>query len=102
MGKKKEKEGFSPLSYCGFDCSLCPIYRVTVNPHPETEDEICKRYGYNHSELICMGCHSVLVFKYCRECEIAQCAKKNNVNVCFHCKDFPCKLMKKIDDFHKK
>lgn len=56
------------ISVCGFCCSKCPKY---LKKH-------------------CSGCRENDV------CKIPECAKKKKVNLCFECKEFPCKLSYKF------
>ena len=64
------------ISYCGICCSLCPAFR----------------------EEKCPGCQKLLAL-YGR-CKIAKCARSKNIECCFLCKDFPCKLFEEGFDWN--
>lgn len=63
-------------SYCGFDCSKCPIYIATVNNDFELKKEIVKKYNTSDNPLTiedinCLGCtNTEILYKYCYECTI--------------------------------
>ena len=70
MIELKEKDT-SLIGYCGICCSICPAYRSND----------------------CQGCLAL------DNCKIQQCAKNKNVDYCFFCNDFPCKIFEEGFDW---
>ncbi|GAB6189586.1 hypothetical protein JCM30566_13270 [Marinitoga arctica] len=63
-------------SYCGFDCSKCPVYVATINNDYNLKMELVKKYNTEENPLTiedikCLGCkNKKILFKYCYECKI--------------------------------
>jgi rubrerythrin len=49
-------------------------------------------------EIVCKGCGSHVLNKWCSNCDFKKCVKEKGITYCFECKAFPCK---KIADFSK-
>lgn len=74
-------------TYCGLYCGSCEIF--ITNQKGEVK-ETAKKWGMNPDDLYCNGCKTDTTSVFCRNCEIKECAKNNEVEFCFQCRDFPC------------
>ena len=90
-------------SYCGIECSTCPIYLATIEKDPveqsilrsEIAEECSKHYGkyYKPNDIgDCDGCKvkSGRLFGACANCEIRKCAIRKNIANCAYCHDYAC------------
>jgi hypothetical protein len=99
------------ISVCGLNCARCDIYMAG---HGDTKlrGEILDWFKKERNEPLepekikCDGCRGSLNTHWSSDCEMMLCAKKNELQYCFQCKDFPCKTVNKFssDDVshHKK
>ena len=94
----EEKE----LSYCGFNCKLCPIYSASL----EQNDELIKMFlnlgdEADPKEYYCLGCVNSNS-KHLAFCEIKKCAEKEELSTCAYCNKFPCSKLDLITEETKK
>jgi len=95
------------FSYCGYNCTNCPIYKVTEkNNMDELKNlkiKLEKETGSKISiqDLKCKGCKSKNIYKYCRECRVRECAIKKGVECCAICDYENCSLIEKINKYNK-
>lgn len=71
------------IAPCGIICDIC--------------------HGYQRDKNRCVGCNNT-GFKptYCNNCRIKLCCEeKVKENYCVYCNDFPCKLIKHLDNRYK-
>ncbi len=89
------------LSPCGLYCGVCRIYQA----HKENDLEFKKKilptlYDYGAKtveDIACSGCLSNgVVFHFCQSCPIKDCIKNKEIEGCYQCDKFPCKI---IDDW---
>jgi len=77
-------------TYCGLYCGACD---VIIANEKGTVQETAQKWNMNPEDIECHGCKSGITAVYCKTCEIKQCAEKNEVEFCFHCKEYPCDLL---------
>jgi len=92
-----EGQPLAKLGICGVYCGACTTYRAYNDGDQSLFDwEI--RHGMPRDEIVCKGCRSELVNKWCSRCKFRRCISKRKVENCFQCGGFPCK---KLVDFSK-
>jgi len=94
MSKRKNA---SLLGICGVYCGACTTYRA-YNDNDQELFDLEIKMGMPPDEIICRGCRSELVNKWCSRCKFRKCIRDKRVTNCFECKQFPCK---KLIDFSK-
>ena len=91
----------SELSYCGFNCALCPVYlasrdkdnklvRLYLNLDEKLSDEEVREY-------YCFGCVNSNS-RHLTFCEIKKCAEKEKKESCAFCNNFPCEKLAYITE----
>lgn len=88
---------FELLGICGVYCGACTTFRAYNDADKELIDWEIKM-GMPRDEIICKGCRSGFVNKWCSQCKFRKCVKNKGVDNCFECQLFPCK---KLVDFSK-
>ncbi|HMA68734.1 MAG TPA: DUF3795 domain-containing protein [Candidatus Mcinerneyibacterium sp.] len=95
------------ISYCGFNCKRCPIYKATkennkkklkklkINLQKEVNEKL------SIEEIKCNGCKSDKVYRFCSRCKIRTCAIKKGVECCAYCDYKNCSLIEKIKKYNK-
>jgi hypothetical protein len=74
---------YPTIGVCGLDCGLCPRY-YTIGPSR------------------CPGCGGPEFFNKHPSCSfITCCVKKNNLEVCAECPDFPCSKFKSDEEYQQ-
>ena len=97
------------ISYCGLNCSRCPIYLATTEPDSAKQirmrieiAELCNsKYGKNYTYADindCMGCLSLSgeIFSGCLQCKVRTCAQFREVKNCAECPDYICAILDDI------
>lgn len=76
-----ETSMFAP---CGMNCNVCYKHCYTKKP--------------------CEGCLKSDRGKpeHCRKCKIKDCVKDKDLNYCYECSDYPCKLIKNLEKSYNK
>lgn len=87
----------SMLSFCGLECSSCPIYLATIQDDNALRAKAVEMFGSDKypltvADINCFGCTSIdkPLFKFCSECEIRACATEKHLINCGHCQDYAC------------
>lgn len=85
------------LSYCGYTCEECPIYKATIS----NDIEALKRIYFigpgkecsieTHG---CKGCKSDLTNHMCDTCFIRKCNIDKKIINCAYCDSYPCDYLK--------
>lgn len=77
----------SMLAPCGMNCSVC-----------------YKHVGICKTSKKCYGCYNNDLGKpkHCLKCNIKNCVKEKGFTYCFECDDFPCKMIKNLDNSYNK
>lgn len=93
------------IAPCGLNCYQCEVYKATIEDSINKKIELAEKftspeYEVSPEDINCLGCHrdSTLVFKFCRECELRQCATHHNVINCGYCEDYACDKISNILD----
>jgi len=85
---------------CGLYCGICTMYRAyhdkNLSLWQETPKNFRKQIGLEEvdfKDVACGGCRSSILFKYCAECSLRDCASEKGVEWCYECEDFPCQML---------
>ena len=77
---------------CGFDCSGCPVYKVTQSGDDEVKKRVAEKWSktvgkpVTVKETECDGCVAGgRLVAYCAECTIRSCAVIKSYPTCAHC-----------------
>lgn len=88
------------LAYCGFDCSMCPVYIATKTHDMISIEALRAKFStkdhiLTDDELHCHGCKSNLseIHAFCANCEFRICAMSKKVDSCGQCRQYPCALI---------
>jgi hypothetical protein len=76
------------LGICGVYCGACTTFRA----YNDKDQDLVKweiKMGMPRDEIICKGCRSELLNKWCSDCKFRKCVKNKGVNNCFECRFFP-------------
>ena len=108
---KTEKPLEWNISVCGLNCARCDIYEAG-HGNTKLRDEILEWFKNERNETLepeqinCNWCRGSLNTHWSSDCEMMLCAKRNGLQYCFQCEDFPCVAVNKFssDDVshHKK
>ena len=84
------------LSYCGFNCAICPVYTASIDKN----DELIKIYlsltdDKDPKDYYCFGCVKSNS-KHLEFCEIKKCAESKKQTSCAYCTMFPCNKLDMI------
>lgn len=83
-------------SYCGINCTKCPVYIATAAKSLELKQKIANDWGklYNRNftaeEMTCYGCKKEQRFSLCSKCDIERCNRAKGNQHCRVCKEYPC------------
>jgi len=97
------------ISYCGLNCTTCPIYLATKETDKTSKSKIiyeiidkCKEhYGleYKFEDINdCDGCKSESgkLFFVCSNCEIRKCATEKEIENCAYCNEYACNNLRNL------
>jgi len=79
---------------CGLDCFNCPTYEGNISA--EGKKFVSEFLKIPIEKAPCAGCRGEkgnCKFALNNECATWNCVQKKNVNYCYECTDFPCKLL---------
>jgi len=75
-------------------CGACEkIYSEPTIPAKSTTKD--------SEKSVCYGCKSSIPCEVCQECKIKQCALANEVEFCYDCIKYPCKLLLRFKSNNK-
>lgn len=98
MSVKNEKE----LSYCGFNCAMCPVYTASVNKNDEEiRIFLSLKEEDDPKEYYCLGCVNSNS-RHLSFCEIKKCAESKHELSCGYCDKFPCNKLDAISEETRK
>lgn len=104
------------VGYCGLTCSYCPIGNGEIAKAAEKLTKFIKDYEmenciedltkeFNISEFKKgLEWFSHFTCPRCKggggiaDCEVRNCAKEKNVEICSFCNEFPCELLSKFQE----
>jgi len=78
------------LAPCGLYCGVCSILIAHRDNNQRFKEVLAPVYGCTPEEIVCQGCLSDEIFKFCRICRIKSCALEKNYQGCHQCPDWPC------------
>jgi hypothetical protein len=87
------------LSYCGLDCSVCPAYIATQANDIEKLTSLAGEWfegSTDYSIVVCDGCKSDKLMKWCGECPTRACAAERELENCAYCDDYGCEKLRKV------
>jgi len=86
------------ISVCGLNCAKCDIYEAS-HGNQKMLNEIIRWFRKERNKTLkpeqvkCNGCRGSLTDHWSPDCKMMLCAGKKEVQYCFQCKDFPCKIL---------
>ena len=85
--------GINPelLAPCGLYCGVCGIRIAHLEKNEKFKERLSTVYHVPVEELVCEGCLSEVVFKFCRVCPIKSCTQQRGFQGCHQCAEFPCR-----------
>ena len=83
---------FNSESYCGLDCSGCPVFRAMEAGNKKYFEQAAAQWGTQPVNLMCTGCKTTMIAASCVNCEKKKCAINKEFNSCLDCEEYPCKL----------
>ncbi|MHA1909660.1 MAG: DUF3795 domain-containing protein [Candidatus Thorarchaeota archaeon] len=93
----------SLIAPCGIDCAECKAYIATQNEDWESLQSLAEEWTsdedgltYTRDEMLCDGCLSQRVNKFCRDCAARLCAQKKGHSVCSQCDDYLCTTLQEL------
>lgn len=101
-------EFISDTSFCGIDCTKCPVYRATTQDSDILREKVANKWGrmykidLHKEDIYCLGCKSKTVFKMCSQCHFRDCTKKRRIDNCSDCEDYPCPRVEHFYDWNRR
>jgi hypothetical protein len=94
-----KKDVLSPVKHhaaiCGLFCPACKCFIATKEGNEELE-ELAKMFSCSVEDIRCEGCRSDVHSIYCKTCETVRCSKRNEIDFCIECPDYPCEQLKQF------
>ena len=88
------------LALCGLYCGVCAVYMAHRDNNQKFKEKLVKVYQpltKSIEDVQCEGCLSEgTVFGYCQTCPIKSCVKDKELEGCFQCEEWPCKMIKRF------
>ena len=78
---------------CGLYCGVCGIYIATRDNNEKFKERLAPVYSVKPEDLVCDGCLSQRVWKYCQACPIKSCCQDKKIEGCHQCAEFPCQFI---------
>lgn len=97
---------FWDISYCGLNCARCDLYLVPNEKNAaksvlswfKSKGWVSKNVKLEEFMLKtgrqCEGCRGPKDKSWSNDCRIRSCAQSKQLEYCFLCIDFPCKILK--------
>lgn len=98
----------SDTSFCGVDCTQCPVYRATKDSDDKLREKVAIEWSriyklsLSKEDINCLGCRSELIFKMCLKCHFRDCTSERSINSCLKCSDYPCSRLGQFYDWNNK
>ncbi len=95
-------------SYCGVNCSKCPIFIATKENSDILKSELAIKWGemYNKeftlSDIHCEGCKSEHRFVMCSQCNIEVCNTTKDNDSCYDCSEYQCIRIRRFEETLKR
>jgi len=88
------------LAPCGLYCGVCAIFIAHRDNNLKFKDRLVNVYKpltESIDDIQCTGCLSNgIIFGYCQSCPIKSCVKEKDLEGCYQCNDWPCKLINRF------
>lgn len=90
-------------SYCGINCTKCPVYIATVTESLDLKQKVADDWGklYNRSftaeEMVCYGCKKDVRLSLCSKCDIEVCNIAKGNDNCRICREYPCNRISEFE-----
>ena len=88
------------LAPCGLYCGVCAVYIAHRDNNTKFKEKLVKVYQpitKSLDDVRCTGCLSKgFVFGYCQTCPIKSCVREKEIEGCFQCEEWPCKIIKRF------
>jgi hypothetical protein len=92
------------IAFCGLVCSDCGAFIATQKNDKELRKKVAEEWTKAYhadlkpEDINCDGCLSPTgkVFSYPQVCEIRACGKKQKVENCAYCSEYPCEKLNKF------
>jgi len=91
-----DKMKSADYTFCGLDCNECVVYKATQQGNMLKLRETAAKWSeeenrvYEAEDLLCDGCHSDRLSKYCTICEVRKCGLELALRTCADCGEYPC------------
>ncbi len=85
-------------SHCGLYCGSCILILAGKRGRLKA---LARQWKCTPEDLICSGCRSEQVSKFCSECTIRDCARGRGIGFCVECGDYPCHHYKRLKELSK-
>jgi hypothetical protein len=89
------------IAYCGLGCAECKAFKATQAKDSARKEQLAKQWGeeltmkFRPEDIDCHGCRSDVLSGWCRKvCKIRPCAEERKLEMCAHCGDYPCGMLK--------
>jgi len=91
--KEIEEESYS-IAPCGIYCfGICPIFIADKGDHGRLKEILAAEMKVTAQEIKCDGCLSPSPFVICQTCNVRGCIVKKEIEGCYVCDEFPCKII---------
>ena len=88
------------LAPCGLYCGVCAIYISHRDNNLKFKEKLISVYkpmAKSIDDIKCTGCLSDgIVFGYCKTCPIKSCVGEKNIEGCYQCEVWPCKIIERF------
>jgi len=82
-------------SYCGIDCSGCPVGIATETGDEDYFRKMAEQWGTLPLNLKCTGCKTEMISASCVSCSKRNCAMKKQLDSCSLCPEYPCSYFRR-------
>ena len=80
---------------CGLCCAACSWFLATKED-PERLKRMAAQQNWPVEESRCYGCRSAKRLSYCGNCKMSACTKKQDLDFCSECAEYPCQDLKQF------
>ena len=98
---------FNLTAPCGLDCFNCRLFLAHEDPDARAEvEQMAEAYGVPFEIMLCRGCRNhngripvqQHIFGEAHRCAAYECSRKEKVDFCGECKQFPCDSLHPYSD----
>jgi len=82
---------WNQIAPCGVDCVHCDLFKA--NNRTEVWERAARRTGRKPEEMACLGCRANNGCVFHADCATLACARKQKVELCSDCREFPCRRL---------